>query len=156
MKCNRHHKKIWGSIGFIVNLSQMIEYNLANILAIDEILSAFDEVEYMNSIEYTELVEKTEKWYDILDRCEFGKILVNVKRKNLFTNDIIELLDDIRKKRNYYVHTIFKEDLFNKKFQENPKSMIPGLQELVGKMNYANTVLVEVLKMMKSELKMIY
>ncbi len=156
MKCNRYHKKIWGSIGFIVNLSQMIEYNLANILAIDEILSAFDRVDSMNMIEYAELVEKTEKWYEVLDKYELGKILENAKRKNLFTYDLIELLDEIRKKRNYYVHAFFKDDLFDKKFQLKPKSLVPSLQELIGKMNYANSMLVEVLEKMKSELKMIY
>ena len=27
---------LWGKVGFIVNLSQMVEYNLLNILAFDE------------------------------------------------------------------------------------------------------------------------
>ena len=33
--------QLWGKVGFIVNLSQMIEYNLANILAFDELLREF-------------------------------------------------------------------------------------------------------------------
>ena len=35
-------KKIWGSIGFIVNLAQMIECNLVNILESNEVLKTFD------------------------------------------------------------------------------------------------------------------
>ena len=45
-----YYKKIWGSIGFAVNLSQMIEYNLANILGLNEILSAFNEIETMSNV----------------------------------------------------------------------------------------------------------
>lgn len=35
-------EELWGKVGFIVNLSQMLEYTLANILAFDEILKEFD------------------------------------------------------------------------------------------------------------------
>lgn len=43
-------QKDMGSIWFIVNLSQMIEYNLANILGLNEILSAFNEIETMSNV----------------------------------------------------------------------------------------------------------
>ena len=33
--------QLWGKIELIVHLSQMIEYNLANILAFDELLREF-------------------------------------------------------------------------------------------------------------------
>ena len=33
---------LWGKVGFIVHLSQMVEYNLANILSADELLKEFD------------------------------------------------------------------------------------------------------------------
>jgi hypothetical protein len=33
---------LWGKVGFIVNLSQMVEYNLANIVAVDEILREYE------------------------------------------------------------------------------------------------------------------
>lgn len=38
MMKKRYYKKVCGMVGFVVNLSQMIEYNLANILALNEIL----------------------------------------------------------------------------------------------------------------------
>ena len=45
--CKKQLEELWGKVGFIVNLSQMIEYNLANILAFDEILREFDNADSM-------------------------------------------------------------------------------------------------------------
>ena len=59
----RYYKRVWASVGFVVNLSQMIEYNLANILALNEILIAFDKEESMLEFEYAELLKKTDEWY---------------------------------------------------------------------------------------------
>ena len=44
--------RLWGKVGFIVNLSQMVEYNLANILAFDEILREFETTDSMFVFEY--------------------------------------------------------------------------------------------------------
>lgn len=64
---------------FVINLSQMIEYNLANILALNEILLAFDKEESMCKFEYTELLNKTDECYKKLDMFELGKLLENIK-----------------------------------------------------------------------------
>ena len=69
-----YYNKVWASIGFVVNLSQMIEYNLANILGLNDILSAFDNQDSMYTFEYNELVEKAEKWYEKLSGKELGKL----------------------------------------------------------------------------------
>ena len=47
MMKKRYYKKVWEMIGFVVNISQMVEYNLANILALNEILVAFDKEDSM-------------------------------------------------------------------------------------------------------------
>lgn len=63
MMKKRYYKKVCGMVGFVVNLSQMIEYNLANILALNEILVAFDKEDSMYEFEYAELLRKTDDWY---------------------------------------------------------------------------------------------
>lgn len=152
-----YYKKVWGMVGFVVNLSQMIEYNLANILALNEILVAFDkEEESMFEFEYAELLKKTDEWYKKLDRFELGKLLENIKSKTDFTAEFITSLTEIRTERNYFVHNVFKEDLFTKEFQNNPKQFIPRLQELIAKMHAANDELVKIFAEMKKEVKMIY
>jgi hypothetical protein len=40
---NQNLQELWGKVGFIVHLSQMVEYNLANILSADELLREFEE-----------------------------------------------------------------------------------------------------------------
>lgn len=151
-----YYKEVWEMVGFVVNLSQMIEYNLANILALNEILVAFDKEESMFEFEYSELLKKTDEWYKKLDRFELGKLLENIKSKTDFTAEFITSLTEIKAERNYFVHNVFKEDLFTKKFQNNPKQFIPRLQELIAKMHAANDELVKIFAEMKKEVKMIY
>lgn len=152
----KYYKKVWGSVGFIVNLSQMIEYNIANILALNEILSAFDKQDSMYVFEYNELLRKTDEWYAELDKKELGKVLREAKNRPIFTEQFIDLLDKIRVEGNYYVHAFFKEDLKTKQFQNNPKECIPRLQELVGDMHAANEELVRIFQEMQQEVKLIY
>ena len=61
---NKYKKELfhlWGKVGFIVNLSQMIEYTLANVLAFDEILREFENRDSMFVYEYNEFAERAEK-----------------------------------------------------------------------------------------------
>ena len=156
MNKEKYYKKVWESIGFIVNLSQMIEYNIANILALNEIISAFDGEGSMFVFEYEVLLCKTDQWYKKLDKLELGKVLREVQNKRIFTEDFIGCLDEIREERNYFVHSYFKDDLKTKEFQEDPKKIIPRLQNLVDKMHAANEELVKIFAEMKQEVKMIY
>lgn len=146
-----YYKKVWGMVGLVVNLSQMIEYNLANILALNEILVAFDKKEAMFEFEYAELLKKTDEWYKKLDRFELGKLLENIKSKTDFTAEFITFLTEIKAERNYFVHNVFKEDLFTKEFQNNPKQFIPRLQELIAKMHAANDELLKIFAEMKKK-----
>lgn len=156
MMKKRYYKKVWEMVGFVVNLSQMIEYNLANILALNEILVAFDKEDSMYEFEYTELLRKTDDWHKKLDRLELGKLLENIKSRKDFTKEFIDFLTEIRTERNFFVHNVFKEDLFTKEFQNDPKKFIPRLQQLIGKMHSANEELVNIFADMKKEVKMIY
>lgn len=151
-----YYKKVWGMVGFVVNLSQMIEYNLANILALNEIIVTFDKEESMYEFEYAELLGKTDEWYKKLDKLELGKLLDNIKSKTNFTEEFVTFLTEIRIERNFFVHNIFKDDLFTKTFQDNPKQYIPRLQELIAKMHTANEELVKIFADMKKEVKLIY
>jgi hypothetical protein len=121
----------------------------------NEILSAFDEKGSMFVFEYNELIQKTNKWYEELDKKELGKILGELDKKQILSEGFADYLDEIRKERNYFVHNVFKDDLFTKAFQKNPKQLIPRLQVLVDKMNAANEQLLKVSSEMKEDLKLI-
>ena len=110
----------------------------------------------MYEFEYGELLRKTDEWYEKLDRLELGKLLENIKSKTDFTVEFISFLTEKKKERNFFVHNVFKDDLFTKAFQDNPKQYIHRLQELIAKMHAANEELVKIFADMKKEVKMIY
>lgn len=83
--------RLWGKVGFIVNLSQMVEYNLANILAFDEILREFETTDSMFVFEYNEFVERANNWYKKLSKTTFG---ANFKRAK-------EIKFSLKKVKNY-------------------------------------------------------
>ena len=65
-KIEKELQSLWAKVGLIVNLSQMVEYNLANILAFDEILREFETTDSMFVFEYNEFVEYANNWYKFL------------------------------------------------------------------------------------------
>ena len=66
-------KCLWEKVGVVVNLSQMVEYNFANILAFDEILREFEERDSMFVYEYNEFAKQANKWYDKLSKKSLVK-----------------------------------------------------------------------------------
>ena len=40
-----------------------------------------------------------------------------------FLKEFIDFLTEIRTERNFFVHNVFKDDLFTKAFQDNPKQL---------------------------------
>lgn len=64
--------QLWGKVGFIVNLSQMIEYTLANVLAFDELLREFEERDSMFVFEFNEFADKANEWYKKLESKALG------------------------------------------------------------------------------------
>ncbi len=156
MRKKYYYKKVWASIGFIVNLAQMIEYNLANILANNEVLKTFDEKEYLYIFEYNDFLNKIEKWYEWLNKSEMGKQFVILKEKKIFDETFLIKIDKIRNERNYFIHTFFKEDLKTNEFQNNPKQFIFYLQELINEMYEINNALIVRLLKIKEKIKLIY
>ena len=71
-KIEKQLKFLWEKVGLVVNLSQMVEYNLSNILAFDEILREFEATDSMFVIEYNEFAERANNWYKELSKRTFG------------------------------------------------------------------------------------
>ena len=148
--------QLWAKVGFIVNLSQMVEYNLSNILALDEILREFEKTDSMFVFEYNELVERANNWYKKLFKSTFGGNLNRAKEIKFFTNESEELLSKAIKKRNYVIHSLFKEDLKKNHLETNPKFYFDELEETISLLNDTNESLVEIFKKQKQEHKLIW
>jgi hypothetical protein len=147
---------LWEKVGFIVNLSQMIEYNLSNILAFDEILREFETTNSMFVFEYNEFVERANNWYKRLSKMTFGANLKRAKEIKFFTKESEELLSKAIDKRNYVIHSLFKDDLKNKYLETNPKYYFKELEETISLLNTINESLVEIFKQQKEEHKLIW
>ena len=156
-KKNKNQLKcLWEKVGVVVNLSQMVEYNLAYILAFDEILREFEITDSMFVFEYNELVERANNWYKKLFKSTFGGNLNRAKEIKFFTNESEELLSKAIKKRNYVIHSLFKEDLKKNHLETNPKFYFDELEETISLLNDTNESLVEIYKKQKQEHKLIW
>ena len=152
----QHLEELWGKVGFIVNLSQMIEYNLANILAFDEILREFDNADSMYLFEYNAFVSRANNLYNKLSKHTFGYGLKRAKEINFFTDDSLKRLQKICEERNFVAHHLFKDDLKLKYIETDPTFYFERLENLIGNMHNANEDLTEIFKRQKDQFKLIW
>ena len=148
--------RLWGKVGFIVNLSQRVEYNLANILAFDEILREFETTDSMFVFEYNEFVERANNWYKKLSKTTFGANFKRAKEIKFFTKESEELLSKAIEKRNYVIHSLFKDDLKKNYLETNPEFYFNELEETIFLLKSINDSLVEIFKQQREEHKLIW
>lgn len=149
-------EEVWGKVGFIVNLSQMIEYNLANILAFNEILREFDNKDSMYLLEYNTFAVKANDLYDQLSKHTFGYGLKRAKEIKFFTDDSLERLQTLCKERNFVVHHLFIDDLKQKHLETDPNFYFERLEHLINDMYSANEELTKIFKQQKDQFQLIW
>ena len=147
---------VWGKVGFIVHLSQMVEYNLANVLSADELLRKFEERDSMCTIEYNEFAEKSNKMYQRLSITPLGGILKQAEKVMFFNEDGIELLGEACAKRNYVVHHLFRDDLNSRHLETDPEFYFEELENTIAILHEINEVLTKVFERQKREFKLFF
>ena len=153
---NENLQELWGKVGFIVHLSQMVEYNLANILSADELLRGFDTDNSMRIVDYNELVQKSNEMYHKLSGISLGGVLKQVKKVNFFNEDGLELLEKACKKRNYVVHNLFRDDLKPRHLETDPEFYFEELENTIEILHEINEVLTQIFERQKQEFELIY
>lgn len=153
---HKNLKTLWGKVGFIVHLSQMVEYNLANILSADELLREFEEQDSMCIIEYNEFAEKSNELYRTLSTKPLGVILKQAEKVKFFNEDGLELLQEACNKRNHVVHHLFRDDLNTKHLEADPQFYFKELETTIGLLHEINEVLAKIFEQQKLEFKLIY
>ena len=153
---NQNLQELWGKVGFIVHLSQMVEYNLANILSADELLRGFDTDNSMRIVDYKELVQKSNEMYHKLSGIPLGGVLKQAKKVNFFNEDGLELLEKACKKRNYVVHNLFRDDLKPRHLEIDPEFYFEELENTIEILHEINEVLTKIFERQKEEFKLIY
>ena len=153
---NQNLQELWGKVGFIVHLSQMVEYNLANILSADDLLRGFDTDNSMRIVDYNELVQKSNEMYHKLSGISLGGVLKQAKRVNFFNKDGLELLEKACKKRNYVVHNLFRDDLKPRHLETDPEFYFEELENTIEILHEINEVLTKIFERQKQEFELIY
>lgn len=153
---NKDLLELWSKVGFIVHLSQMVEYNLANILSADEILREFEERDSMCTIEYNEFAKKSNELFRTLSTKTLGAILKQAENVKFFNEDGLILLQEACKKRNYVVHHLFRDDLKHKHLEMDPQFYFEELETTIELLHKINEVLVKIFEQQKQEFKLIY
>ena len=129
---------LWGTVGFIVNLSQMIEYTLANILAFDELWRELEEKDSVFVFEFNEFADKAHKWHKTLESKPLGYGIKRAKKLGYFDNKSQKRLNAMCKERNYVIHRLFKDDLTKTYLETEPKFYYERLEKLIEEMNAIN------------------
>ena len=153
---NQDLQEVWGKVGFIVHLSQMVEYNLANILSADELLRGFDTDNSMRIVDYNELVQKSNEMYHKLSGIPLGGVLKQAKKVNFFNEDGLELLEKACKKRNYVVHNLFRDDLKPRHLETDPEFYFEELENTIEILHEINEVLTKIFERQMQEFELIY
>ena len=156
---NKYKKELfhlWGKVGLIVNLSQMIEYTLANVLAFDETLREFEDRESMYVYEYNEFAERAEKLYKELEKKPLGFGIEKARQLGYFNDKSQEWLKAMCEERNFVVHRLFREDLVAKHLETDPTFYYDRLENLIEEMNAVNNNLNEIFAKQKAEYKLIW
>lgn len=148
--------QLWGKVGFIINLSQMIEYNLTNILAMDEILREFEDRDSMTILEFNGSAEQSNHWEHFLETKPLGTIIKRAKEVKFFTDESVKTLETVLERRNEVAHHIFKKDLIEKHLENDPSYYFPYLEETIQLFYTVNESLSKIYLEQKKEYKMIY
>ena len=153
---NQNLQELWGQVGFIIHLSQMVEYNLANILSADEFLRGFDTDNSMCIVDYNELAQKANEIYHKLSGIPLGGILRRAKKVNFFNEEGLELLKKACKKRNYVVHNLFRDDLKPRHLETDPEFYFEELENTIEILHEINEVLTKIFERQKQEFELVY
>ena len=144
---------LYGRVGMIVALSQMIEYNLAEVQAYQKVLSLFDKDGQVKR----EIFEKVSKEAEVLWEKSLnetlGQNIAQIKGAGIFKNNPkqIDELEAVLKERNYLVHQFFKEDVAKRSIEKDITSVLKRLLDDIERMNCLNEALIGQIKDLKKE-----
>ena len=148
-------REIYCLLGQIVETAQYIEYNLALMIRLNEVLKEFYRrgAVSIDEYEYWEIEEEARYLQDQLNNMTMGNILNMVRRVRLFSYGEAEVLKRVLENRNAIIHRFFKDDDFGAN-AENP-AFINGkkrrLREILSEMKTVNAGLCEVVRMLRLE-----
>lgn len=105
------YREMYSRIGVIFHTIQMNEYNIANILALEEFEKENDRAFTDDDIE--RIKENIDKKFEELSKLTFGQLKRHVEKSIYLEGINMDMLAKIVDYRNYLAHRCFKEKLLN-------------------------------------------
>lgn len=112
---------VWQSIGYLLHLTSLIEYNLINIIAGEKYLSLFDNDEIdLEDILNAKLISNQTLHTLSSKKSMLGKLIYLIEEQGILDQYLIEDLKKVSDLRGYYAHQFFKDDLRKDNLSKNP------------------------------------
>ena len=143
-KLKRDLNGLWARLGFIIQLSQMIEYNLLNILAGDKYLEGIEELSLYDFDGYSKATKDSNDVLKDNKESTLGKLLNKAVKEGIFNDEFVKLLEDVVEKRNYYTHQFFKDQLGSNILETNPSYFYKNMSETISLFYEVNNTLLEI------------
>ena len=143
-KLKRDLNSLWARVGFIMQLSQMIEYNLLNILAGNKYLDGIEELSIYDFNGYDKAAKDSNDVLKYNNESTLGKLLNKAVKEGIFTDNFIKVLEKVVEKRNYYTHQFFKDQLDKNVLESNPSHYFKDMSETISLSYEVNKALLEI------------
>lgn len=129
-------REMYSRIGHVFNIVQMIEYNLANIMAIEEFERETSKTFTIDNV--VKIKKKVEAKFKELSKLTFGRLKQCVEKSKYLKNADEEALEKIVEYRNYLAHNCFKEKLLRNELEK-----LQDLDNFVKELNDYETMIVD-------------
>ena len=136
----------YSKIGEIANLSSMIEYNLIQIISEKTLLGSLDGKESVYLHELNQFIKDANVKYKSMNEYSVLKDLINDAFGSYgLSLELKDILHNARKKRNYYIHDLFQEDLMGKKWIfTKPDYYFREMNRFIEELHKLNSILVSI------------
>lgn len=144
------YREMYARIGHIFHIVQMVEYNIANVLAIERYIKIFNKP--VTKEKYLRIKEKINQKFLEYKKLTFGG-LNNLAKNSKFLEDVdFNTLEECKKYRDYLAHQCFKEKLMKNELNtiDDADAFVDELNKFEEKIAYINEEVLEVFKKCKS------
>ena len=120
-RLSKNLEHIFASIGYLIYLTSLVEYNLVQIISAEQYLQVFDK-EDASFIDILKAKEASNETLHKLtkDNKMLGKLITLLEKTDNFTTELIENLRKVADIRGYYAHQFCKDDLKHNYLEKNP------------------------------------
>lgn len=148
------YREMYSRIGVIFHIIQMNEYNIANILALEEFEKENDRAFTDDDIE--RIKKNIDKKFEELSELTFGQLKRHVEKSIYLEGINMDMLAKIVDYRNYLAHRCFKEKLLNNQLKtiEDADRFVDELNEFEVLVHEFNEWLLTIFK--KNKIKKIW